>query len=536
MRATVRKRPTVRSLAAVAAATALAVPAGATALAVPAGAAVGPSAAGAARAEAARPGVPAIAWGSCGADPALVKFQCASVEVPTDYDRPRGATTTIALTRLPASGERIGSLFTNPGGPGGPGVSFVQRNALSTYSAEVRAKFDIIGFDPRGVGQSDPVTCFPTAAEENAAAADVIAFPMNRAEVRQLTAVNAKIGRSCTKTSPERFAHYSTANVARDMDLLRQAVGDAKLNYIGYSYGSYLGATYAKLFPDNIRALAIDGAWNPSSYSGSVLNDAPLGVRLGQAKGAAEVFAQFKAECRAAGPAQCALAKLGDPGVAAERVLERLKTKPGELTLPDGTKVTITYPMMVGIIFSGLYEPAGWPDLAAMLAQLGGGQRTSASTAKLLADKEEYASIGSSLQPCVEAQQTGRPFAYEAMADAADKKYPHFGRLRTWVSQTCEFIPIRDADAFRGPWTKLRTDAPVLVIGTRHDPATPYEGTRPYADLYRDAHLLTINGWGHTTIGKSACADAAITQYLVKLQRPADGATCVQNRRPFDIR
>ncbi len=501
---------------------------GVAGLAIPAGSA-------AARTAERAPGVPAIAWGSCGADPALVRFQCASVEVPTDYDRPRGATTTIALTRLPASGERIGSLFTNPGGPGGPGVSFVQRNALSTYSADVRARLDIIGFDPRGVGQSDPVTCFPTAAEENAAAADVIAFPMNRAEVRQLTTVNAKIGRGCTKTSPERLAHYSTANVARDMDLLRQAVGDAKLNYIGYSYGSYLGATYAKLFPDNVRALAIDGAWNPSSYSGSVLNDAPLGVRLGQAKGAVEVFAQFKAECRAAGPAQCALAKLGDPGVVAERVLERLKTKPGELTAPDGTKVTITYPLMVGIIFSGLYEPAGWPELASMLAQLGG-QRTSASTATLLVDKEEYASIGSSLQPCVEAQQTGRPFAYEAMADAADQKYPHFGRLRAWVGQTCEFVPIRDTDAFRGPWTKLRTDAPVLVIGTRHDPATPYEGTRPYADLYRDAYLLTINGWGHTTIGKSTCADAAITRYLVTLQRPVDGATCAQDRRPFDIR
>nr|WP_238356331.1 alpha/beta hydrolase [Kribbella italica] len=504
---------------------------GVAGLAVPAGAA-------AARTAERGPGVPVIAWGSCGTDPALAKFQCASVEVPTDYDRPRGATTTIALTRLPASGERIGSLFTNPGGPGGPGIPFVQQNALTTYTAEVRAKFDIIGFDPRGVGQSDPVTCFPTAAAENAATANLIAFPMNRAEVRQLTALNATIGRSCTKTSPERLAHYSTANVARDLDLLRQAVGDEKLNYIGYSYGSILGVTYAKLFPDTIRTLAIDGAWKPSSYYGSAANDAPLGVRLGQGKGAAEVFAQFKAECRKAGAAQCALAKLGDPGIVAERVLERLKTKPGELTMPDGTKVTITYATMVSIIFTELYEPAGWPGLAETLAELSGRRsaRASATTTKLLAGKEHYSSIGGSLQPCVEAQQTGRPFAYEAIADAADKKSPHFGRLRAWVGQPCEFLPIRDTDAVRGPWTKLKTDAPVLVIGTRHDPATPYAGTRPYADLYRDAHLLTINGWGHTTIGKNACADAAITQYLVNLQRPADGATCAQNRRPFDLR
>ncbi|MGC4943383.1 alpha/beta hydrolase [Kribbella sp. DT2] len=490
------------------------------------------------------PVVPVIAWGSCGAEPALAKFQCASVEVPTDYDQPRGATTTIALTRLPASkpAERIGTLFTNPGGPGGAGLPFVQQFATTTYSADVRAKFDILGFDPRGVGKSDPVTCFPTAAEEAAAMTGLPQFPMTRDEIRQTNRINAKLGLGCLKTSPDRLKHFSTANVARDMDLLRQAVGDKKLTYIGYSYGTYLGATYAELFPHNIRALALDGTWTPSSYAGSSADSRPLGVRLGQAKAASEVFAQFKAECKQAGPSQCALAALGDPGTAAEQTLERLKTHPVDVTLPDGSKLTITYALTVGMIFSQLYSPAAWPNLALALTDLAVPRRTATKTlGKASATvfgwnqrEEDYASLGTALQPCVEAQQTGRPFAYQAMADAADKKYPHFGRLRTWTGQACEFIPVRDTDAVRGPWTKLKADAPVLVIGTRHDPATPYAATRPYADLYPDAHLLTVNGWGHTTIGKSACADAAITRYLVTLDRPADGASCAQNRRPFD--
>ncbi|WP_145808586.1 alpha/beta hydrolase [Kribbella amoyensis] len=513
-------RPTFRRLLAATTATALVVPI------------TSASASGTSRA------VPSIAWGSCGDAPAVAAFQCASVEVPTDYDRPGGATTTIALTRLPASdpARRIGSLFTNPGGPGGSGVAFVQQYAAS-YRPEVRARFDIVGFDPRGVGKSDPVTCFPTAAEELAAVKDLPAFPMTRAEVREFTRTNARIGLGCATTSPDRVAHYSTANVARDMDLLRQAVGDEKLSYVGYSYGTFLGATYAKLFPDNVRALALDGTWRPDAYSGSAADSRPVGERLGQTTAGAEVFAQFKAECAKAGPSGCALAGLGDPGQVAERLLERLKTQPVDLTLPDGSQLRVTYALMVATIFSTLYTPADWPDLAALMAQLAAPSKRTlkASTegAKLLGQKEEYASVGGSLQPCVEARQTGRPLAYQAYADAADRAAPHFGRLRVWTGLMCEFQPIRDTDAFRGPWTKLEVDEPVLVIGTRYDPATPYEHTRPYADLYRDGRLLTVNGWGHTTIGKSSCADSVLTRYLVELKAPVDGTSCAQDRRPF---
>ncbi len=412
--------------------------------------------------------------------------------------------------------------------------------AQVAYTPQVRAQFDILGFDPRGVGKSDPVTCFPTAAEEAAFFASQPPYPVSAAEERAFTRDNAKLALNCLTTSPDRFAHYSTANVARDMDLLRQAVGDEKLSYVGYSYGTYLGATYAKLFPTKIRALVLDGTLAPGWYSGSDGDRRPIGVRLRQGDGAAETFAQFKAECKKAGPAQCSLAKLGDPSTVVESTLKKLKTKPVVLPLPDGTTFTVTYQVAVALTFSYLYEPAAWPSLADLYSEVAttASARTKAAKApQALIEwnrrQEEYTSVGEVLQPCVEAKQSGRPFAYPAYADASDKVAPHFGRMRAWVGQTCEFLPIKDADAFTGPWAN-KVKSPVLVIGTRYDPATPYQATRPYSDLYPDARMVTVEGWGHTTLGKSACADAHITAYLTQLKAPADGSTCQQDRGPFD--
>ncbi|MGW1344192.1 alpha/beta hydrolase [Kribbella sp. NPDC002412] len=487
--------------------------------------------------------VPKIAWGSCGAE--LPAFQCASVEVPTDYDRPNGPTTTIALTRLPATdpARKIGTLFTNPGGPGGSGVDFVQQMGQAAYQPEVRARFDILGFDPRGVGKSEPVTCFPTEAEEAAAFAGQPAYPVTAEEERTYTALSLKLAIGCRTTSPDRLAHYSTANVARDMDLLRQAVGDDKLSYVGYSYGTYLGATYARLFPNKIRAFVLDGTLSPEWYSGSNGDRQPLGARLKQGEGAAETFAQFLAECERAAPNGCALAKLGEPKAVTDGMFERLKKQPVVLTLPDGSTVTVTYQVAVQASFFSMYSPSDWPALAESLAQLAAASKTTRAksaperASELLVEwnrrKEEYASIGTALQPCVEARQSGRPLAYPQYADAADKRAPHFGRMRLWIGQPCEFLGVRDHDAFLGPW-KLSTKTPVMVIGTRYDPATPYEATRPYANLFRNASMVTVEGYGHTVLGKSTCADNLITTYLTTLKSPADGSTCTQDRKPFD--
>ncbi|MFF3064247.1 alpha/beta hydrolase [Oerskovia sp. NPDC057915] len=493
--------------------------------------------------------VPRIAWGPC-EGVGLEQFECARVEVPTDYDRPRGRTTTIGLTRLPATdpAQRVGSLFTNFGGPGGPGVESLHLLGGSLFDDDVLARFDVIGFDPRAVGTSDPATCFRDAAREQAFLATVPAFPVTDREERRYLGQMATLGASCTLFSGDRISHSSTANVARDMDLLRQAVGDEQLSYVGYSYGTLLGATYAALFPDRVRAMVLDGTVDVEGWSG-VGSDELFGTRNGQAAGATETFGEFARLCAEAGPSVCALSSLGDPAEVVEATYAALREAPLTIPMPDGSTVRVGYPEAVALVFSYLYEPAAWGDLDLTLAGLAvlsgavGPPAADAPAARSAAPSlgellrragyaQDYPSLGGALASlCVDATTPGDPWSYAAKVDALDEQYPHFGRFRGWVGVQCEFLPATDRDAFTGPWDQT-TDAPVLVVGTRFDPATPYAFTQPYADRWPDARVLTVEGWGHTIIGKSVCADAAVARYLVDLEA-TDAATCAQDVAPF---
>lgn len=494
--------------------------------------------------------VPDLAWGPCdGAG--LEAFECASVEVPTDYDRPEGDTTTIALTRLPASepDQRIGSLFVNFGGPGGPGVGTMHQIGGPFLDPQVHERFDVIGFDPRGVGLSDPVTCFPNQAAEDRFFADVPAFPLTGRETARFTAAFAATAASCELLSGDRIEHASTANVARDMDLLRQAVGDEQLSYLGYSYGTILGATYSALFPDRVRGLALDGTFDPAAWSGG---EGSVGLRTGQGVAASEAFGEFLDICAEVGPDSCLLAALGDPAVVVEEMFAQLQEQPVELPIGPGETMEVGYDDAVALSFSSLYSPIAWSDLATVLANLAvlsapqpDLQSQRLTTAQRTSDEslgdilrrlgliEDYPSIGGALASmCVDGEHPARPWQYPAMADAADEEAPHFGRYRAWAGLQCEFVPYRDRDAYMGPWEQT-TDAPVLVIGTRYDPATPYAFTEPYAARYPDAAVLTVEGYGHTTLGQSSCANSAIATYLIDLEA-TDGASCGQDVAPFE--
>jgi pimeloyl-ACP methyl ester carboxylesterase len=489
------------------------------------------------------PPVPELAWRPCG--PGLERFDCATVAVPLDYDDPAGPTTTLALTRLPASdpARRIGTLFVNPGGPGGSGVDIVQQAADVLVTAEVRARFDLLGFDPRGVGRSDPATCFPREDQEIAFMADDLIFPVGSAQERRFTADRRSLARSCAATSPDRFSHGSTANVARDLDLLRRAVGDTRLNYLGYSYGTFLGATYAALFPDRIRAMVLDGTIDPRSYvgRGARLRQKPIAVRIGQTRGGAEVFGEFVRLCRAGGPAACSLAGLGDPAVVTRRTLDALKRRPVQLPLPDGSTIELTYQLMVAVTYSTLYSPTEWPNLAdlyvavALRSSAGMSRAASGLAAVASLREQDYPSVGGSLASlCVDAL-TPSPEHYPRLADVQDRRYPDFGRFRTWIDVVCSQIRregIRDAGVYRGPW-RQRTRAHVLVLGTRWDPATPYRSTRPYAELFRHASVLTLEGWGHTAIAKSRCVDAHLESYLIHPARSDRDHSCAPDEVPF---
>ena len=488
--------------------------------------------------------VPDLAWTACeGAG--LEAFECATAAVPSDYDEPTGDTTSIALTRLPATdpSQRIGSLFLNFGGPGGPGVSTLQQ--LGAFlDPQVHAQFDVIGFDPRGVGLSDPVTCFPDAASETAAFASAPVVPLTSEEEAESIALFGAASLACETLSGSRIEHASTANVARDMDLLRQAVGDEQLSYLGYSYGSVLGATYGMLFPDRVRALAIDGTLEPSRWSGG---EGSIGVRTGQGLAASQVFDEFLDVCAEVGPESCSLAATGDPRAAAETLLARLQQQPVEIPNGDGTTLTIDYGTAVAVAFQSLYSPAGFGPLAdtftqllaltepqqTMTTQQRGGQLSDIGDwLRELGLIEDYSGMGSALASmCVDGQHPLQPWDYPAQADAADAEAPHFGRFRSWVGIQCDFVPYVDEDAYMGPWDQS-TQAPVLVIGTRHDPATPYDQTQPYADRFANATVLTVEGYGHTTLGVSTCANAAIATYLATPGASVP-TTCEQDVAPF---
>lgn len=475
--------------------------------------------------------VPKLDWQPCEDG-----FECATALVPTDYDRPFGATTKIALIKLPAArpDQRIGSLFTNPGGPGGSGVDFVRQAGRVAFTQDVLDRYDVIGFDPRAVGASDPATCYASPEEEAAATAGFPAFPLTAQDAKEYLPVNAAFAASCKKYAGDRIAHASTANVARDMDLLRRAVGDPRLSYVGYSYGTQLGATYAALFPRKVGRLVLDGTIDPRAWSGTNGDRRPVGARIGQGPAAADTFQQFLQQCRSAGDA-CALNALGDPSEVVEGLLERLKTQPVEVPDGAGGTVAIDYPLAVASIFTSLYEPALWSSLATDLAGLAepATARLKSSAPSTFTRTRDYPSVGGALASlCVDQPSKVPARAYQRLADSEDRKAPHFGRFRAWVGVQCATERFVDRDAYRGPWTQ-KTKQDVLVIGTRFDPATPYSATAPYTRLFPRGHMLTVEGYGHTILGKSSCADEAVAAYLIGGTTPTKGATCAQDVAPF---
>ncbi len=480
---------------------------------------------------------PTIAWGACaeGVDPA---FECADVELPTDYDRARGGTTTVALTRLPATDpeQRLGSVFFNFGGPGGPGVATLPLVSDQVVSPQVRARYDLVGFDPRGVGESDPALCYASAEEEAAAVAALVPFPVGEAETRTYLQQTRDYARSCRTQARDVIEHASTANVARDLDVLRRAVGDERLNYVGYSYGTYLGATYARLFPDRVGRFVLDGTIDPVAYAGTRSDDRSLGARTGQGPAAAETFDEFLRLCAEAGEG-CSLNALGDPREVVEQLWADLKEEPVTLQV-QGQSIEVTYAIAITESFFAMYDHRGWSAHADFLALLAGAPVPQARQRALTLqqDAEEtppYASVGGSLASlCVDTEPLRPASRHADVAAAEEARAGGFGAFRAWVGLQCTYLGLRDKDAFTGPWEQT-TDATVMVVGTRFDPATPYANTAPYADRFPDGRLVTVEGYGHTIIGRSSCADDLVTAYLLDGQAPADGTTCAQDTAPF---
>lgn len=494
-----------------------------------------------------------IAWSAC-PDPAIARLECALYEVPLDYRQVEGPTLQLALRRMRAEGggPAKGVLFFNPGGPGGTGTGqFPQWYGL--FPAAVRQAFDIVSWDPRGVGESTQAQCFPTAEAE----ADVIgalgAFPTTFDGQKTWTDAYAAFGQACAANAGEILAHLSTADTARDLEQLRRAAGGAPLNYWGVSYGTFLGATYANLFPNDIRALVLDGNLSPLAWTagGDPTPQWTLGDRIGSYR-VAEVFQHFLQLCAAAGPERCAFAADSYDSTLRKwtDLLNRLSEGPIELQSKAGAR-TITLDVLVGQVSDGMDMvwaipgAAGWASIGQALQAIheAGAAETVAPPA---APAEPPAAPSAGSAPAdyngvegVMAVMCGDTPSvtlerFPTLASEAMLRSGYFGLSTSFTEFPCAAWTVPAADPYRGPWTTT-SSAAALVVNTTHDPSTPMRNAEDMAELLPGAVLLRVNGYGHTSLlNRSACADDRIAAYLLDLTQPPPNTWCAQDRQPFE--
>lgn len=463
-----------------------------------------------------RPPVPVLEWADCDDG-----FQCATAEVPLDHRRPRRGTIELALIRRPAvdQANRIGSLFLNPGGPGGSGVEFVRTAPAIAFQAI--ARFDWIGFDPRGVGASQPsVDC---GSDDTPAP---LHFPRPHTVDPVVLEADARAyGQACSERNADVLPHLSTANVARDLDLLRAAVGDEQLTYIGISYGSVIGATYATLFPGRARAMVLDSPPDVEGYY-----NRPLEYRREQAAGFENALDRFFTACVAAGEG-CGFGGT-DPEAAFDALVDRLDRDPLPSRDPshpfplDGDEVRLA-------ALSTMYSTFFWPAFASALAQAEGGDSSG-----MIAYRANDSGIGGDVTGAVwsvDQDYPRRPVGlYLDAGRHAYGLFDHFWWLSGYPELTRALWPVEDRAALRGEVDNPDDAAPILVVGITYDPATPFIGAeRLTADL-GNARLFTYQGDGHGALTSlDPCLLGPVLDYLTDGVVPPAGARCVDTSVPF---
>ncbi|MGW4469770.1 alpha/beta hydrolase [Nonomuraea sp. NPDC004354] len=451
-----------------------------------------------------------LAWSDCGDG-----FQCAELAVPLDYARPGADRLSISVIRLPATGDRLGSLVINPGGPGGSGIEY-GRAARLVVSPEVRARFDVVGFDPRGVGESSPVDCLSDERLDAFLALD--ATPDTTAEVAALEKGSREFARGCQAASARLLPHLGTTNAARDLDILRAALGDDRLTYLGKSYGTSLGAHYADLFPRRVRALVLDGGIDPALTR----------VRLneGQAKGFSDAFRAYAEDCVAA--PDCLLRSRTVDGAVAElaEVLRRTDRRP----LRGGGRQVTEALATLGAL-TPLYDRRSWPLLSDALhaAANGDGDLLLRSADRLVGRAEDGTYTNQTeanmAVNCVDSPYPRTTAGFAKAAEEAERKVPGFGAFIMWSSLPCAFwlapptTPARPLRASGAP--------PILVVGTTRDPATPYGWARALAGQLESGVLVSFDGDGHTAyLNGSTCVDGLVDAYLLTGRAPREDTRC----------
>ncbi|WP_081748724.1 alpha/beta hydrolase [Nocardiopsis sp. CNT312] len=463
-----------------------------------------------------------------GADPDWkAALECGTVTVPVDYELPEGETIDLALVRVPADGpqeERVGSLVLNPGGPGQSGVEMLD---FPRFSDEVRSAFDLVSFDPRGVGDSQGFACGDWEAVneevEDVEVGDLTGLPEERVASLEED-VRAYVD-DCVDTVGEGFlANMGTVNVARDLDVLRGALGDDRLTYVGYSYGTYIGSLYAEMFPDHTRALILDGAVETERPNVEVGIDQGLAFQA--------TWEDFVGHC-AENASFCAFDGVAGSQQRMEQILTWLDEEP--FTVED---LTVDGPAFVGMLAMELYNEFTWVYLADMLAYMSVEDRAATeyylgfmyeNTYAWLDEEEDGKDANAPLVAvnCADRDDPEDIGVYFEAVDGMEEDSPLFGAGAVWGNVLCAYWPETET----APTGFTAPDAPpVVVAGNVGDPATPYAWSQELAEQLDTATLVTYEGSGHTIYGHgvSTCIDDPLDGYLLTGTVPEEGLSCPQ--------
>jgi len=453
-----------------------------------------------------------LTWKDCGSN------QCTRLLVPLDYTKPNGATLKLAVLKVPAQkkSERIGALVVNPGGPGGSGVNYAKSGSLQ-FGSELTDHFDIVGFDPRGVGESHPLECLGTKGLDQVLAYDP--DPDTPAEVAGMDRMLTRFGRSCLEKSGELARHMSTKEVAHDMDVLRAALGESRLDYLGASYGTFIGATYAEMFPKHVGRFVLDGAIDPA------LSNTQLSLQQG--KGFETALRAYLRDCVDGG--NCFLGRTVDQGAAAiKKFLAEVDAHP----LQTGSSRELTEGLAITGIFLPLYVKEFWPELTSALKAAIENHRGS----QLLALSDAYASRGpdgytdNSMNVlyavnCLDHDDYVASKDVPKLFASFEKAAPTFGRAFAYSTASCSKWPVQSGEHTTAIHAK---GAPtIVVVGTTRDPATPLSWARALAAELDSGTLITRNGDGHTGFQRgNDCVDNAVEDWLIHGRKPKPDLHC----------
>ncbi|WP_068254305.1 alpha/beta hydrolase [Janibacter corallicola] len=453
-----------------------------------------------------------LKWGDCPTGPG----ECAQLKVPVDWSKPKGETMKIGVYRAKATGDSAGSLVVNPGGPGGSGMDYAAA-ADQIVSSEVRRHFDIVGFDPRGVGVSEPIDCLTDPELDDFLGQDPT--PDDTAERKEAVSIAKDFAKKCEERVGTELQHVSTKDAAQDMDALRAVLGDAKLNYLGKSYGTYLGTLYAENFPKNVGRMVLDGAVPPDVST--------LEFDKGQAKGFDDATTAWAKDCVSQ---TCPLgSNVEEVTGSVQDLLKELDEKP--ISGSGGLRLTEGWATMG--IAQAMYDEAQWWTLtkAIVSAQEGDGGGLM-SLAMQYAMRDPSGGYSSNLMEsfrvisCADRQPTTSVEDWSEYAAKIKDVAPILGGSFGWQSSLCAVWPTQ---AEEEPHEVSAKGAdPILVVGTTNDPATPYRWAKRLDDQLADSTLLTYEGEGHTAYRRgSDCVDKAVDNYWLTGELPKrEDRTC----------